>query len=92
MGPGKYGIDPETLDSIARQVRAAQELGIEIGIVVGGGNIFRGIAASATSAAGPSATSRRGASSSSVPARATRFSPPTPRPLCAPWRSAPTSS
>jgi uridylate kinase len=47
MGDGKYGIDPATLDSIAYQVRAAQEFGTEIGIVVGGGNIFRGIAASA---------------------------------------------
>ncbi|MFM2153535.1 MAG: hypothetical protein RL199_1970 [Pseudomonadota bacterium] len=47
MGPGKYGIDPATLESIAVQVRAAHELGVEIGIVVGGGNIFRGIAASA---------------------------------------------
>jgi uridylate kinase len=47
MGDGKYGVDPATLESIAAQVFAAQELGVEIGIVVGGGNIFRGIAASA---------------------------------------------
>src|SRR5262249_53528475 len=47
MGPGKYGIDPETLEAIARAVRQASELGTEVGIVVGGGNIFRGIAASA---------------------------------------------
>ncbi len=47
MGDGKYGVDPATLESIAAQVYAAQQLGVEIGIVVGGGNIFRGIAASA---------------------------------------------
>ena len=47
MGDGKYGVDPATLEAIAAQVFAAQQLGVEIGIVVGGGNIFRGIAASA---------------------------------------------
>jgi uridylate kinase len=47
MGEGKYGIEPATLERIAEQVRAVQDLGVEIGIVVGGGNIFRGIAASA---------------------------------------------
>jgi uridylate kinase len=47
MGEGKYGIEPATLEAIAAQVFAAQQLGVEIGIVVGGGNIFRGIAASA---------------------------------------------
>lgn len=47
MGEGKYGIDPATLEAIAQQVRLVQEMGCEIGVVVGGGNIFRGIAASA---------------------------------------------
>jgi uridylate kinase len=47
MGEGKYGINPETLESIAGQIQAALALGTQIGIVVGGGNIFRGIAASA---------------------------------------------
>ena len=47
MGEGKYGIDPPTLESIAEQIRLAQEMGTEVGVVVGGGNIFRGIAASA---------------------------------------------
>jgi uridylate kinase len=47
MGDGKYGISPDTLQAIAVQVRIATQLGTQIGIVVGGGNIFRGIAASA---------------------------------------------
>jgi uridylate kinase len=47
MGDSKYGVNPETLQQIAIHVQKAAELGTEMGIVVGGGNIFRGIAASA---------------------------------------------
>jgi len=47
VGRGGYGIDPAILDQIAHEVRIAVELGVEIGIVVGGGNIFRGLSASA---------------------------------------------
>jgi uridylate kinase len=47
VGRGGYGIDPAILDQIAREVMIARELGVEIGIVVGGGNIFRGLSASA---------------------------------------------
>jgi uridylate kinase len=47
VGRGGYGIDPAILDQIAREVMIAVELGVEIGIVVGGGNIFRGLSASA---------------------------------------------
>jgi uridylate kinase len=47
MGEADYGIDPEVVRSIASQVAAAKGPGIEIAIVVGGGNIFRGLAASA---------------------------------------------
>lgn len=47
MGHAGYGIDPVVLDSLARQVHAVRESGVEIAIVVGGGNIFRGLAASA---------------------------------------------
>jgi len=43
QGPRDFGIDPATVDSITREVIAAQDLGIEMGVVVGGGNIFRGI-------------------------------------------------
>lgn len=46
-GKAGYGIDTEVLDLIARQVKEIRELGVEIGIVLGGGNIFRGLAAAA---------------------------------------------
>jgi uridylate kinase len=47
MGDAGYGIDPVVIDDLAAQVRTAHEAGVEIAIVVGGGNIFRGLAASA---------------------------------------------
>jgi len=46
-GPKGFGIDHEVLDSIARQVREVRDLGVEIAIVVGGGNLWRGITGSA---------------------------------------------
>jgi uridylate kinase len=46
-GEGSYGIDPGVIRSIAREVKEVKKLGVEIAIVIGGGNIFRGIAASA---------------------------------------------
>ena len=46
MGDGKYGISPRTLQQIAQEVREVIEMGVEVGIVIGGGNIFRGLAAS----------------------------------------------
>lgn len=47
MGDGSYGIDPAVLESLASQIKPLNESGVEIAIVVGGGNIFRGLAASA---------------------------------------------
>jgi uridylate kinase len=47
MGEHEYGIDPEVVRGIAAQIKAAKSDGTEIAIVVGGGNIFRGLAASA---------------------------------------------
>jgi uridylate kinase len=47
MGDVGYGIDPKVLDSLAAQIKVVRDGGVEIAIVVGGGNIFRGIAASA---------------------------------------------
>jgi uridylate kinase len=47
MGEHEYGIDPEVVRGIAAQISAAKRDGTEIAIVVGGGNIFRGLAASA---------------------------------------------
>ncbi|MDA9573543.1 UMP kinase [Rickettsiales bacterium] len=43
MGKREFGHDPESLDKICCQIVKAKELGCEISIVVGGGNIFRGI-------------------------------------------------
>src|SRR5262245_18723220 len=42
-----YGIDPPVLERIAAEIRDVVDLGVEMAIVIGGGNIFRGIAASA---------------------------------------------
>lgn len=42
-----YGISPETISQIATEIADVVNLGIQIGIVIGGGNIFRGVAASA---------------------------------------------
>ena len=42
MGAGDYGIDPDVLVRIANEIREVRELGIQLGIVIGGGNIFRG--------------------------------------------------
>jgi uridylate kinase len=47
MGDLHFGIDPEVLRSFANEISQIYELGIEIGIVIGGGNIFRGIQAAA---------------------------------------------
>ena len=46
MGSGDYGIDPVTLAQIADEIIDVHGLGVEIALVIGGGNIFRGIAAS----------------------------------------------
>lgn len=45
MGDRLYGIDPEVVRGIAAQVAEARRDGIEVAVVVGGGNIFRGVAA-----------------------------------------------
>ena len=45
MGDQCYGLDVKTVDRIAEEVKAVRDLGIEICIVIGGGNIFRGISA-----------------------------------------------
>ena len=43
MGARGYGIDPDRLTSYARQIKEAVEAGVQVGIVIGGGNIFRGL-------------------------------------------------
>ena len=47
MGDHPYGIDPAVATSIAQDVAGIQSLGVQTAIVIGGGNIFRGLAASA---------------------------------------------
>ncbi|MEN9932610.1 MAG: hypothetical protein RIS17_1183 [Pseudomonadota bacterium] len=47
MGQGAYGIDPEQVARIAGEVKAVHDTGVELCVVVGGGNIFRGLAAAA---------------------------------------------
>jgi uridylate kinase len=47
LGSRQYGVDPATCVAIAEQVRIIRDRGVEVAIVVGGGNIFRGLAASA---------------------------------------------
>jgi uridylate kinase len=45
MGNKQYGIDAERLNQYARDIKEAKELGVEIALVIGGGNIFRGVQA-----------------------------------------------
>jgi len=47
MGEGAFGIDPETTSRMAQEIREAKEAGHELCLVVGGGNIFRGLAGAA---------------------------------------------
>src|SRR5438105_4333456 len=46
MGDREYGIDPKMIEQFALDVVASAALGVQIGIVVGGGNIYRGVAGS----------------------------------------------
>ena len=43
MGSQSYGIEPAQLQTYAREIKAVVELGVQVGIVIGGGNIFRGM-------------------------------------------------
>jgi uridylate kinase len=43
MGPQEFGLDQETVKRIARDVQAVNQMGVEICLVIGGGNIFRGV-------------------------------------------------
>jgi uridylate kinase len=48
MGQAGYGIDPDVLQSVSQEVKEVHDLGVEVALVVGGGNIFRGLKASAS--------------------------------------------
>lgn len=45
MGEKQYGIDSARLEQYAQEIKSVKELGIEVAIVIGGGNIFRGVQA-----------------------------------------------
>lgn len=47
MGDGQFGIDPDTVARVAEEVKAAKDTGLELCLVIGGGNIFRGMAGAA---------------------------------------------
>lgn len=47
MGNRQYGIDPDRLNEYAGEIKSAVEMGVEVAIVIGGGNIFRGVAGAA---------------------------------------------
>ncbi|MEA2114907.1 MAG: UMP kinase [Thermodesulfobacteriota bacterium] len=47
MGEGSYGISPEMIQFVAREIRSVHKGGIQIGLVIGAGNIFRGVSGAA---------------------------------------------
>ncbi len=47
MGDGEYGIQPLVVQKVAGEIKEIQDLGVQVAIVIGGGNIYRGVAASA---------------------------------------------
>ncbi|HYZ41249.1 MAG TPA: UMP kinase, partial [Stellaceae bacterium] len=47
MGEREYGLEPEMVERIAAEIRAVHALGVELCLVIGGGNIYRGVSASA---------------------------------------------
>src|SRR3990172_743538 len=48
MGSRDYGLDADVIDNISKEIKDIHGLGVEVAIVIGGGNIFRGVAASAS--------------------------------------------
>ena len=48
MGDESFGIDPSTVSRITKEIQTVVKLGVEVCLVVGGGNIFRGISASSS--------------------------------------------
>ena len=45
QGKKRFGIDPDIMSSVATQIKEIHNLGVEVAVVIGGGNIFRGLAA-----------------------------------------------
>jgi len=42
MGEGDYGIDPNVIARVAKEIKSVLDMGVQVGLVIGGGNIFRG--------------------------------------------------
>ncbi len=49
MGDGAYGLDPATVERICMEIKSVHEMNVQICLVIGGGNIFRGVSAAASS-------------------------------------------
>jgi len=49
MGDGAFGLDPVTVERICRDIKSVHEMNVQICLVIGGGNIFRGVSAAASS-------------------------------------------
>ena len=47
MGQRDYGLEPETVDRLAEEIEAVHDMGVELCLVIGGGNIFRGVSGAA---------------------------------------------
>lgn len=47
MGPREYGIDPDTCDQMAHEIKVVHDLGVQVCVAIGAGNIFRGVAGAA---------------------------------------------
>ena len=52
IGDKEFGIDPKMRNSIAQQIKEVKDLGVDVAVVVGGGNIFRGLSASIENSSG----------------------------------------
>ena len=48
MGEREYGLDPKMVGMVAREIKAVVEMGVQVCLVIGGGNIFRGVSAAAS--------------------------------------------
>jgi uridylate kinase len=48
MGADAYGINRQTISEIVEEIKGVVDMGVQVGVVIGGGNIFRGVAASAS--------------------------------------------
>ena len=48
MGESEFGVDPQVIDRISEEIKELRDMGIEVALVIGGGNIFRGVSLSAS--------------------------------------------